>query len=213
LTAAEADIALARGAAVSAGRAVNGPDAPAGRRWRLSRTSLVASVFAAAVVTFVVSLSVALGLSLTPDSNEPTQNANAAAQQQDKKPAAPQSMLKAAPPAPKVAAPAPVETPLAPPPVVETLAAAVPAPPEAVPAYEPPAYVPPAPAYVPPAVPAYVPPPVPAYVPPAAPPAYVPPPAPAVPPVQQGTPRVRDKIIEKIPLINRFHEPQMQYPD
>ena len=60
------------------------------------------------------------------------------------------------------------------------------------PAYEPPAYVPPAPAYTPPA---------PVYVPPT--PAYV-------PPVPQ--PRLRDRIIERIPIINRFHEPQYQYP-
>ncbi|WP_420873985.1 DUF7157 domain-containing protein [Mycolicibacterium vanbaalenii] len=41
---------------------------------------------------------------------------------------------------------------------------------------------------------------VPAYVPPAQQPAYVPP-AP-----QQ--PRLRDRIIERIPIINRFHEPE-----
>jgi hypothetical protein len=46
--------------------------------------------------------------------------------------------------------------------------------------------------------------------PPPAPPAYVPPPAPAyVPPPPQ--PRLRDRIIERIPIINRFHEPQYPY--
>ena len=60
-----------------------------------------------------------------------------------------------------------------------------------------PAYVPPAPEPVAPA-PEYVPPvPDPVYVPPA-PPAYV-------PPVAPPQPRLRDRIIEKIPLLNRFH--------
>jgi hypothetical protein len=49
----------------------------------------------------------------------------------------------------------------------------------------------------------------------APPPAVAPPPvytapAPAyVPPVPK--PRLRDRIIERIPIINRFHEPQYQY--
>jgi len=43
------------------------------------------------------------------------------------------------------------------------------------------------------------PPPVPAYVPPAPAPNYVPPAPPQ--------PRLRDRIIERIPIINRFHEP------
>jgi hypothetical protein len=60
-------------------------------------------------------------------------------------------------------------------------------PPPAAPAPEP-ASVPPAPNYVPPA-------PAPVYVPPAPPP----------------QPRLRDRIIERIPIINRFHEPQYGY--
>ncbi|WP_420799192.1 DUF7157 domain-containing protein, partial [Mycobacterium neumannii] len=41
------------------------------------------------------------------------------------------------------------------------------------------------------------------------PPVYAPPPAPAyVPPPQ---PRLRDRIIERIPIINRFHEPEYTY--
>jgi hypothetical protein len=65
---------------------------------------------------------------------------------------------------------------------------------------------PPAPEFVPPAAPAYEPPPaqappIPTYAPP---PVYVPPVAPQ--------PRLRDRIIERIPIINRFHEPQYQYP-
>lgn len=81
---------------------------------------------------------------------------------------------------------------------------AVPPAPEVAPINEPPAYIPPAPVYTPPA-PAYVPPaPAPAYVPPAPPPNYVPPAPPQ--------PRLRDRIIERIPIINRFHEPELQYP-
>ncbi|MGE2738051.1 DUF7157 domain-containing protein, partial [Mycolicibacterium vaccae] len=65
----------------------------------------------------------------------------------------------------------------------------------------PPVVAPPAPAYVPP-------PPPPAYVPPAPAPAFVaPPPVPAAP----AQPRLRDRIIERIPIINRFHEPQYNY--
>src|SRR5207302_437141 len=66
ITAAEADLALARGAALASARAVNTLDArPA--RWRMpSRVGALTSVAAAAMVVFVVSLSAALGLGLTP---------------------------------------------------------------------------------------------------------------------------------------------------
>ncbi|HEX2402195.1 MAG TPA: hypothetical protein VHJ79_19760, partial [Mycobacterium sp.] len=67
--------------------------------------------------------------------------------------------------------------------------------PDAVPVVEPPDA--PAPVYSEP--PAALPP-APAYVPPAPPPNYV-------PPVPQQ-PRLRDRIIERIPIIGRFHEPQ-----
>ncbi|MCV7070561.1 hypothetical protein H7H73_08980 [Mycobacterium rufum] len=85
--------------------------------------------------------------------------------------------------------------------------------PAAPPVYDEP--IAPAPEYVPPA---------PDYVPPPAPPNYLPPapgapilvqpggPLPAaVPPpvtVDAQQPRLRDRIIERIPIINRFHEPQ-----
>src|SRR3954471_20667003 len=67
ITAVEADVALARGAALAAALAVNTLDAsPA--RWRVpSRIGALTSVVGAAVVVFVVSLSAALGLGLTPD--------------------------------------------------------------------------------------------------------------------------------------------------
>ena len=70
ISAAEADMALARGAALASAMAVNTLDAQAAsvRPHRMSRIGALTSVLAAAVVTFVVSLSVALGLLFTPDS-------------------------------------------------------------------------------------------------------------------------------------------------
>lgn len=204
ISAAEADLALARGAALASARAVNTLDMP--RAPLMSRIGALTSVLVAAVVIFVVSLSVALGLRLTPGMDStPKQpqiaNADAPA------PAAPApSVPKAALKSPLPAAPPPPAAPA--PPVAKTVAVVAPPAPEVAPILEPinepPAYVPPAPAYTPPA-PAYVPPaPVPAYVPPAAPPNYVPPAPPQ--------PRLRDRIIERIPIINRFHEPEYQYP-
>ena len=98
-------------------------------------------------------------------------------------------------------------------PIVEP-PAAPPAPQAPPPVYEEP--IAPAPAYVPEA-PAYVPPaPPPNYLPPEPAPAYIPPaPVPNVAPPQLNTPqpepRLRDRIIERIPIINRFHEPEYDY--
>lgn len=202
ISAAEADLALARGAALASAHAVNTLDTP--RAPLMSRTGALTSVLVAAVVIFVISLSVALGLRLTPETN-PTPGQPRVANADAPAPAAPAPTVpKAVPSAPRPAAPP------AAPPVARTVAVAVPPAPEVAPVAEPPAaapidpepaYVPPAPAYVPPA-PAYTPP-VPAYVPPAAPPNYVPP-----VPVQ---PRLRDRIIERLPIINRFHEPEYPY--
>ncbi|UXA14417.1 hypothetical protein KXD97_11870 [Mycobacterium sp. SMC-8] len=210
----EADLALARGAALASGSAVSLLDAEAApRRRRLSPTATLVSVLAAAVVTFVVSLSVAVGMSLTPD--DPAPEMARAVTEPTAEPVAPPKPAKAAPQAPEPEAPPP------PPPVAEPVAVELPAPeavapplPEAPPpVYEEPAapapVIPPAPAYVPPAPPAnYLPPApaAPAYVPPAAPPAQVPAVVPQVPPAPQ--PRLRDRIIERLPIINRFHEPQ-----
>ncbi|SEH51163.1 hypothetical protein SAMN04489835_0757 [Mycolicibacterium rutilum] len=192
-SAAEADLALARGAALASARAVTTLDA-AGTR-RRSRVGTLAAVLAAAVVAFVASVSAAVGLSLSGDRGT---DVHAAADEE------PVAVAEA--PAP---APAPVKKTLTPaearPVVAQTIAVAAP-PPPAAPVYEPPAYEPPA--YVPPPAPEYTAP-APAYVPPPA-PAYVPPPAPAyVPPAPQ--PRLRDRIIERIPIINRFHEPDYSY--
>lgn len=184
-TAAEADFALSRGVALAAARTVNSAPVSVVKPL-ISRVGVLSSVLAAAVVVFVVSLSFALGLRLTPA--ESTEMHNTSAVEPSVRPPAPPSIAQVAavPPPP----------PAAPPPVPETVAAHVPeAPvPEAAPVE--PAAVP-EPAYVPPAPePEYVPPAPPVYVPPPPVPAYVPPPAP---------PRLRDRIIEKIPLINRFH--------
>jgi hypothetical protein len=175
ITAVDADLALARGTALASAQAVNILESPQAR-WRLpSRIGALTSVVAAAVVVFVVSLSVALGIGLTPDTDSTVAQRDTVAttDQPARVPAAP-SVAQAVPrPVPVAPPPAPV----APPPeavVAETIVEAAA-----------PAYVPPAPAYVPPA-------PAPNYVPPAPPP----------------QPRLRDRIIERIPIINRFHEPK-----
>jgi hypothetical protein len=198
ITAAEADVALARGAALASARAVNMLDArPA--RWRVpSRIGALSSVVAAAVVVFVVSLSAALGLGLTPDEDSTVAQRDTAVtkDQPARMPAAPS--VAQAPPKPIPAAPPP-PPPAAPPepapPVAQTIVEAAAPAPDAVPVVEPPEA--PAPVYSEP--PAALPP-APAYVPPAPAPNYV-------PPVPQQ-PRLRDRIIERIPIINRFHEPQ-----
>ncbi|WP_370500563.1 hypothetical protein NWT09_04850 [Mycolicibacterium sp. jd] len=216
----EADLALARGAALASASAVSILDAQAApARRRLSPTATLASVLATAVVTFVVSLSVALGMTLTPDSPAP-QMARAVTEptpEPVEKPVVKPAPVKAAPPEPEAAPPPPAAPPVAEPVAVEIPAPAAPALPEAPPpVYDeplaPPPVVAPAPAYVPPPPPAnYLPPApaAPAYVPPAQVPAYIPPaqqPA-YVPPAPQQ-PRLRDRIIERIPIINRFHEPE-----
>lgn len=218
VSAAEADLALAKGAALAAARALSGwhtqtgpapikietptfdDDAPAHRRGhRLSpRVAALSSVLAAAVLTFVVSLSVALGLHLTPQADEPDV-ANAAGRP---------TMAAKAPVAAAARGPthsgAARSGPVAPPPEAAPVFDA----PEAAPVEPSPVYGPVEPVPAAPAPePVYVPPaPAPADVPPA--PVYVPPNTPPYQPPPQ--PRLRDRIIEKIPLINRFHEPQ--YP-
>jgi hypothetical protein len=182
ITAAEADLALARGAALAAAQAVNILETrPV--RWHLpSRIGALTSVLAAAVVALVVSMSVALGLVLTPDTDSTVSQRDTAATTDHpvRVPAIP-SVAKAAPrPVPAAPPPAPVAPPPAAPPLVaQTIVEAAAPAPEAAPAAQPPP-----PAYVPPA-------PAPNYVPPAPPP----------------QPRLRDRIIERIPIINRFHEP------
>ena len=188
ISAAEADLALARGAALASARAVNGLDTAGSHR--PTRIGALASVLVAAVVTFVVSLAAALGLTLTSDA-VPDQPQAANTEPPTAAPVSPeaQAATKVSNLAASLRAARPV--------VAQTMVVAVPPAPEvapARPAYEPPAYAPPA--YAPPApAPVYVPPPPPVYVPPVVP-----------------QPRLRDRIIERIPIINRFHEPDYQQP-
>ncbi|MGB0877177.1 MAG: DUF7159 family protein [Mycobacterium sp.] len=224
ISADEADLALAKGSALASASAVSLLDAqitPA--RHELSPTATLASVLVAAVLTFVVSLSVALGMSLVPD-NEAPQMAHSEASVPESTPAPPASPATAAPRAPKSAEPRTPEVPAS----AEPVAVAVPVPDAAliIDRPETPVVVPPeflddplaAPGYTAPA-PANIPP-APAYVPPAPPPNFLPPPPapPYVPPVFPAgemptasalqEPRLRDRIIERIPVLNRFHEPE-----
>ena len=215
ISADEADLALARGAALASAAAVSTLDAQAApARRHLSPSAMLASVLAAAVVTFVVSLSAALGMTLTPDdevpqmarSEQPVREATAPVP--TKSPEVGKEVPKPAPPpVPAEAEPVAVEGPVP--------DAALMVEPPAAPVAPPPVYqepVAPAPAYIPPA-PDYVPPPPPPnYLPPDPAPVYVPPvlPPPAQVPqatIPQQEPRLRDRIIEQIPIINRFHEP------
>jgi hypothetical protein len=214
VSATDAEGAMAQGAALAAASAISGAEAqvavPEGvltaadergehrRHWlpKLNtRVGALTSVLIAAVLTFVVSVSTALGLRLTsaarpsPDDQPPAAAAPAAGA-----PAAPDAL-----PPPAAAEPPP----LAP----ETIVAEAASMPDAIPgeAIIDAAPVAPAPVYGP-MEPA----------PPAAPPANVAPePASVPPPPQtqpQPQPRLRDRIIEKIPIINRIHEPKPQYP-
>ena len=218
ISAAEADMAMSRGAAVASAMAVNSMDGgspTALMRLRgMSRTTVLASVLVAAGVTLVISLSVALGLQATSDSPSETRNASVTGEQL--KEAKVPSKARAAMAAPKLEQrPAAQARTRSTPACSRACCSAGRADDGGSAAgarsgtgcrsararagrLGPPAAAPPAPAYVPPA---------PAYTPP---PAYVPP-QPQVPAVQPE-PRLRDKIIERIPIINRFHDPQPMYP-
>ncbi|MGV0815944.1 hypothetical protein ABQF34_28675 [Mycolicibacterium boenickei] len=196
VTAAESDLAFARGAGLAAALAVNTAATPA-KKVHWTKVGALSAIVGGALVTLVVATSAAIGVHLHPGAVQETAQASSVGESAPEARPAPKPAQKPAPkPAEKVATkPAP---PKAPPPAAPVLEAA-----------NPPAHQPPAPAYVPPAPePVYVPPaPAPAYVPPPAPPAYVPPPAPVYvpPPVTYPQPRLRDRIIERIPIINRFH--------
>lgn len=232
-----ATVAMARGAALAAAWAISGAEAqlesddvqtpgnePADRGRRMPKLTtsvgILSSVLVAAVLTFVVSVSAVLGLRFTSDATPSGADQPAAAA-----PGAPKAVPQAA--APPAAAPPAIPTAEAPPPPAESVAAEAAPLPEAVPpsdaalvdapaAAPAPVYRPMEPA-PPAAAPAYVPPPSaapdPAYVPPVpAAPDYVAPGAPAPETQPQPVPRLRDRIIEKIPVLGRFHEPKPQYP-
>ncbi|KUI26255.1 hypothetical protein AU195_12710, partial [Mycobacterium sp. IS-1496] len=171
LSAAEADLALARGAALASAQGSVGVDAPLAlaqvhadqpKSWLTWRVPALASVLVAAVVTFVVSMSVALGLELTPQMRSDDAATRQVASASDQAKAAvdapaPEALPKAAP-KPAAAPPAPKAPPAPPPeaavPVVG-VAPAAPAPePEVAPVIEP-VYA--APEVAPPPAPVYVP--------------------------------------------------------
>ena len=163
ITTGAADFALTRGAALASALPGTAPE-PVAAGPRVSQVRLLSTVLAAAVVVFVVSVSLVVGLRVTPEPNEPVRATSAERQEfvfvEAPRPLAP-------PVAPAPAAPPPPE--VAPPPPVAIEPADVP--PPAAPAQ-------PAPVFVPPPAPVYVPPPPP--------------------------PRLRDRIIDKIPLIRRL---------
>ncbi|MDX1888104.1 hypothetical protein [Mycolicibacterium sp. 050158] len=171
-SAAEADLALTRGAVLVAARTLDVSDPPASVRVVGSRrVALLSAVLAAAVVTFVVSVSVALGHTATRDALDRPEKLSVATRSDP---------VSAVPTAPRqAAAPPTVAFPDAPRVLAQTMIVkAVPVP-VAEPVYAPAPAAPP-PVYQAPA------------------PVYAPPPAP---------PRLRDRIIDHIPIIGRFHQP------
>ncbi|OCB54247.1 hypothetical protein A5722_21895 [Mycobacterium vulneris] len=193
ITAAESDLAFARGAGLAAALAVNTVATPA-KKVHWTKVGALSSVVGGALVTLVVASSAAIGLHLHPGAVSETAHAASIQESATEAGPAPKPVQKPVDkPAAKPAPAAPPPSPAAPPPAHAVEAANPPAhqpPAPAAPAPEPaPAYVPPAPA------PVYTPPPAPVYTPPP----YVP------PPVTYPQPRLRDRIIERIPIINRFH--------
>lgn len=194
ITAAESDLAFARGAGLAAALAVNTVATPV-RAVHWTKVGALSSLVGAALVTLVVATSAAIGLHLHPGAVSETAHAANIQESAPEAGPAPKPVHKPADkPASKPAPAAPPHTPAAPPPAQAVEAANPPV--HQPPAQIPPAPAAPAPAYVPPApAPVYSPPPAPVYTPPP----YVP------PPVTYPQPRLRDRIIERIPIINRFH--------
>ncbi|MGV0807022.1 DUF7159 family protein [Mycolicibacterium setense] len=192
ITSAESDLAFARGAGLAAALAVNTAAAPV-KTVHLTKVGALSSIVGGALVALVVATSAAIGLHLHPGAVSETAHTASIEESAPEAGPAPKPVQKpAVKPAGKPAPAAPPHTPAAPPPA-QAVEAADP------PALQRPAQAPPAPAapapepvYVPPAP---APPPAPVY----APPPYVP------PPVTYPQPRLRDRIIERIPIINRFH--------
>lgn len=192
ITSAESDLAFARGAGLAAALAVNTATAPV-KTVHLTKVGALSSIVGGALVALVVATSAAIGLHLHPGAVSETAHTASIEESAPEAGPAPKPVQKpAVKPAGKPAPAAPPHTPAAPPPA-QAVEAADP------PAHRPPAQAPPVPAapapepvYVPPAP---APPPTPVY----APPPYVP------PPVTYPQPRLRDRIIERIPIINRFH--------
>ncbi|MCV7206402.1 hypothetical protein B7435_01990 [Mycolicibacterium peregrinum] len=190
ITANESDLAFARGAGLAAALAVNTVTAPV-KAVHWTKVGALSSVVGGALVTLVVATSAAIGLHLHPGAVSETAQASSIHESAPEAGPAPKPVqkpvdkaaTKPAPPAPAAPPPAPAA-----PPPAQAVEAASP------PAHQPPAQVPAAPAPAP----------APVYVPPAPAPVYSPPPY-VPPPVTYPQPRLRDRIIERIPIINRFH--------
>jgi hypothetical protein len=204
----EPQLALARGAALASAQnfeytlaGAGTVTAGRGRPWWLSNTG-AATMLVAGVLTFVVSLSLAVGLQLLPDKNSRVEHrdvANTAGTPAVIKPPAPAALEVtpvASPPAPIPQAPPPLpaEVPLAPAPPVEalTIADSPPPPPASIPDGQP--ADPPAAAPVVPAPP---------------PPAVDPAPVPAMPTKQ---PSFLRRVLDHVPLIGHGNDPQDQVP-
>lgn len=177
MSAVDADVALARGTALAAAQETHELDADVARSTAVHRAWLPTRTDAVQLVLVAAVLAFVVSISAL---------IGLRFSPADESPDAPSSAPPTAVAAPPAAPPPLDMRPL----VAKTLEVAVPeAAPEA-PAYEPAPESEPGPVYEPPAAPA------PVYTPPA--PVYVPPPP---------QPRLRDRIIERLPLINRFHEP------
>ncbi|MBP2454196.1 DUF7159 family protein [Mycolicibacterium lutetiense] len=187
ITANESDLAFARGAGLAAALAVNTAAAPA-KAVHWTKVGALSSVIGGALVALVVATSAAVGLHLHPGAVSETAQAAGIHESAPEAGPAPKPVHKSVDKAATKPAPAaPPHTPAAPPPAqaVEQVSP---------PAHQPPAQLPAAPAPAP----------APVYVPPAPAPVYSPPPY-VPPPVTYPQPRLRDRIIERIPIINRFH--------
>jgi hypothetical protein len=187
ITANESDLAFARGAGLAAALAVNTAAAPA-KAVHWTKVGALSSVIGGALVALVVATSAAVGLHLHPGAVSETAQAAGIHESAPETGPAPKPVHKSVDKAATKPAPAaPPHTPAAPPPAqaVEQVSP---------PAHQPPAQLPAAPAPAP----------APVYVPPAPAPVYSPPPY-VPPPVTYPQPRLRDRIIERIPIINRFH--------
>ena len=157
-SATEADLALARGAALVAARTLDMSGSLGGlKQQSTARTGVLVGVLAVAAVTFVVSLSLAIGLNLKHDAPvESLENVTAAAESVTPilpTPPAPRPLVRF----PDMANVLAKTMKIPPPPAPLPVAAPVYAPPPA--AAPPPVYRPPAPVYVPPPPPPPPPPP------------------------------------------------------
>jgi hypothetical protein len=227
---AEADLALARGAALVSTQIPDFAIAPAAtdepdgaRRWPLAYIGAL-SMLGTGVLALVVSVSVAVGLNTTPGKDSTTTEHRQLANVAASPPAIPEAVApvpqavgpavpppEAPPDPPPEAAPAP--PPDAAPPTADAPAADAPAEQLAPPASAPEVSAPEAPSVPPPAVaPVASPPGAPGAAPLPQQPAIDMVPPPAQYPQQQDEPPLRDRILSHIPFIGRHWQQQDQTP-